>query len=131
MRIYLAGGIDHKGHLKAAREQLIRMNHTITSRWIDDENKLVVGQPDYLAYAQKWADNDMDDMMRADMIAADVETGGRGTFFEIGYALGFNHSLHTRIKIALIGERPNSVFMHANITGVYHFKDWGHFLHEI
>lgn len=125
MNIYLAGGIDSRELLRLVRDHLHAKGHRVTSRWIDVEFKLTVGQPDYHKYARLWAHQDLTDIAYADLMVADVETGGRGTFLEIGYAMAKG------IRVALVGERPNSVFMHADMDGVDCYKDWTQFIGEI
>ena len=106
MKFYLAGRWANQENLKVARERLIQLGYTVTSRWLD-RNRDVDPTPEFFKqHGAKIALQDFNDIYDADALVLDL-LGGRGRrsgmMTEFGYAWAKEKMLIT------IGE-PDDVF---------------------
>src|SRR5262250_1625679 len=107
-RIYLAARVDDRERLPANARRLEALGHTITSRWVFEDNSHLSDE----AIARM----DLDDARRATWLILDELTPGRngGREYEAGYFTGLMHAEGPcRRRVTLIGPYRN-VF-HASI----------------
>jgi len=131
--IYLAARYSRRLELCSYRGQLEDLGHIVTARWlqgghqIDDQGRNigVAGEKaveDGSPLAGKFAQDDMDDVARAQVVIAFTEfpgAGGRargGRHVELGLALAWGRD------VAVVGPREN-VFCW--LPRIQHFEDWG------
>lgn len=113
MKIYVAGKFTDPEKARSVMEQLRAVGHTITYDW----TKCNKGQdPEYLKIC---ADADLNGVRQADAVVAlflDPEYAYRGTFTEVGYALG------REIRVIAVSQGPGAYsencFFHA--SGITH-----------
>jgi nucleoside 2-deoxyribosyltransferase len=124
MRIYLAASYAQKERMRGYRDELLRRNHIVTSRWIELRDGQGMG-PAEIAKDYRRAMNvarmDIDDITVSEilLVFTDVPSTSGGFHFEVGYAMARDK------LIALIGPRP-SVFFSLPIIGC--FRSWESFL---
>ena len=109
-KVYLAGSFPLRQHLRRIRTELEAMGYTVTSRWLDVDERPVMGNTKtWTEYAHKWGVRDYEDVLTADIVVIDLtipSTSG-GTHVELGLALGRGK------KVLFIGERKT----------VFHYLD--------
>lgn len=86
MKLYLASFFDTRARLRPIRDQIQAMGHTVTGRWIDEQDT-VVG----LTYEDqlKAAGRDLNDIDQSDLFILDTldENPRGGREVEYGYAM--------------------------------------------
>lgn len=125
MKIYIAGRYSRRDEFRLVRDKLVSLDHTVTSRWLDENEPL---QSQMGQHSDQWyydtQNVDLQDVWSADTMlffAEDplvgIPRGGRHV--EFGYAIGIGR------PIFVIGPREN-VF-HYN-WAVTHFSSLEEFL---
>lgn len=111
MKIYLASRYSRREQMRSVRDELQRLGHTVTTRWLDtewpgDERGSSAVPPEYLT---EYAIKDVEDVMAADCVISFTEDGrtpglgGRHVEFGIAVALGK--------RLIVVGYREN-IFHH-------------------
>ena len=123
MRIYIASRYGRRAEMVEAARQLEALGHEVTGRWIDGEHEAADAKASVWERRQ-WAEEDLADIDRADLLIAFTETpdGGYsrgGRHAEFGYALGRGK------QVWLVGG-PEHVF-HC-LPQVDCFPTWSHCL---
>ena len=125
MNIYIAGRYSRRDEFRQVRDKLIKRGHTVTSRWLDENEPL---QSQMGQHSSEWYREtqhvDLVDVARADSMlffAEDplVGTPRGGRHVEFGFALALGRAMY------VIGPREN-VF-HYNPT-VIHYDSLEDFL---
>lgn len=97
---YLAGRFSRVEELLGVRDVLVATGHHVTSRWLDGDHQ---AEEDDIEAMRRFAQEDVDDILRADVLIAFTETprtpstnrGGRHV--ELGIALGVGPRIITTI----------------------------------
>ena len=128
---YLAARFNRHPEMRGARDVLVAMGHTVTSRWIDQHGgdqlesaatAVLNSDPDSVAH---FALHDLEDISYADALISftSADGGGRGgRHVEHGYALGLDK------PVIVIGPREN--IFHA-LPEVQHYPDWLAFVRSL
>lgn len=123
MKIYLAARYSRRDSMRLLRDELVRMGHTVTSRWLETE---WANRPDQSSaappeYREKYAEIDMEDVKAADCVInfteapGDSSLGGRHVEFGLAVAWGK--------RLVVVGHREN-LFHH--LPGVeFYESQWG------
>lgn len=122
-KIYLAARYSRYPEMQGYAEQLRRSGYTVTARWILGDHELrSEGQSEADAWAIRWAQEDWDDLMSADIVISFTEGPGNiagrargGRHVEFGAAMAAGK------KLIVVGFREN-VFHH--LPGVTFMTDW-------
>ena len=133
MKFYLAASYLRREQMAEYARQLRERGHEVTSRWLTGAHQAasgVLGSYEPNAEADRFANEDLDDITEADVLVLFTEapqagylTGAR--LVEYGYALGLHDRGH-RIELAVIGPRENVFHF---LTGpVSYFLTWNDFL---
>ncbi len=118
MKIYTAATFAEQARIRAHKEQLLQLGHTITATWL--EESLFVrpeGMPEE-TFERKMAIKDLQEVSMADCLILDVENPSRtaGKMVECGFALA-KHKL-----VYVVGTPPpHSIFL---LLADKHFPDW-------
>ncbi len=122
MKIYLAARYSRRDELRVVREELTRLGHTVTSRWLDTGWELAERGDSTAAppeYREQFAAIDAEDVYDADAMVNFTEPpgpnpgrGGRHVEFGMAYAWGK--------RMVVIGYREN-LFHH--VSGVEFYQD--------
>lgn len=107
MTIYLAGRFSRRALLCEVRDELRRMGHEVTSRWLDTE---WADRPDSSSaappeYREKYALIDMQDVRTADTVVNFTEAPGEGS--RGGRHVEFGLAVAWRKRLVVIGHREN------------------------
>ena len=119
MSIYVAGKWDDKENIIQRQLQFQSLGYKITHDWT--KNECVTRNPEELG---KFAMLDINGVLEADYLVAvmtDTKYAYRGTFTEIGCALGTNKKIYIYCPDKNSHCRTNCFFYHPNIV---HFDDW-------
>ena len=113
MKIYLCSRYSRRDEMRSVREELQRLGHTVTSRWLDtewerkDDSGSAAAPPEY---REQYAVVDMDDVLNSDCLIAFTEEprgGGRGgRHVEFGIALALGK------RLIVVGHRENLFYHH-------------------
>ena len=124
MKIYLSSRYGRIHEMQAMAAWLRNHGHTVTSRWLNDDESLDIYTPEHDT-AREWAFQDIEDIRAADCLVAFTEQpqspwsrGGRHV--ELGYAMGEGKST------VVVGPREN-IFCHCShlwCETVQEFMDW-------
>ena len=115
LKVYLAARYSRRDQLLAVRDELARMGHTVTSRWLDTDwgrrpGESSAAPPEYRA---KHAVIDLEDVRAADVVVSFTEAPGDGSrggrHVEFGYALAFNK------RMIVVGHRENLFHEHPSV----------------
>ena len=122
MKLYTAATFAEQARIRANKEALLQLGHTITSTWL--EESLFVrpeGMPEDV-FERKMAIKDLQEVAMADCLILDVENPSRtaGKMVEVGFALA-KHKLVYVVGIP----PPHSIFL---LLADRHFKDWSELL---
>lgn len=108
MKIYLAARYSRRDQLRDVAEELRRIGHTITSRWLEtdwlcnDVGRSTAAPPEY---REQYALIDMEDVKVADVVVNFTEapdSGGRGgRHVEFGLAVAWGK------RLIVVGHREN------------------------
>lgn len=118
MKIYLAGRYGRRDQLRDVREELARLGHTVTSRWLDTDWQRNADGGSSVAPAEERARHcliDLDDVLAADCIInfteePDSPHGKRGgRHVEFGAALQAGH------RLIVVGWRENIFHHHPRV----------------
>ena len=108
--IYLASNWDSKPRMRALRDQLLLLGHTVLSSWLDDPTTA------YVVDSPNDARKDLDEIRQCELLLCDTAetstTGGRDV--EIGYATGIGK------RVWIIGPRRN--IFHS--IALRHYTNW-------
>lgn len=127
MKIYLAGRYGRREELLGYAAKLgAEFGHEVTSRWLRGEHEASDGNPTP-EQAEQWAEDDLADIARADMLVAFAEEpnsqhGRGGRHVEFGYALALG------LVVVVVGQREN-VFH--NLGNVWHFDTFERFCESL
>lgn len=120
MRIYLASRFSRKDELRGYAQQLERMGHSVTSRWLYGEHDVADEYAMTVEEQALFAAHDLMDIEHADMLIAftepahsDASRGGRHV--ELGYALA------RQKRVIVIGYREN---IFCCLPGVLYLETW-------
>lgn len=122
MNVYLAARYSRYPEMQEYARQLILCGHEVTARWILGDHELRSdGQSDADEWAVRWAQEDWDDLMAADVVIAFTEAPGSivgrargGRHVELGAALAANKA------VCIVGPREN-VFHHLPQVGQFNY----------
>lgn len=123
MKVYLAARYSRYPEMQGYAAQLTECGHEVTARWILGDHELRAdGQSDADEWAVRWAQEDWDDLVAADVVISFTEgptnVPGRargGRHVEFGAALAL------RKRVIVVGYREN-VFHH--LPHVEFAADW-------
>jgi nucleoside 2-deoxyribosyltransferase len=129
LRVYVAGCFFHKERFQDIATALRLLGCTVVSGWMDR------GRPDP-TQRQAFADKDLEELASADMLVAvmdEKEYDYRGTFTEIGFALGQGKSVIIVCPTRLVPSdmwdedldhycQNNVFFSSTGIAGIEHVK---------
>lgn len=125
MKIYLAGALKNREFIRNKMKELEQLGHQITHDWTIFENIPSIEEFPIRAI------NDIDGVKNADLLIVimdDTKYAYRGTFTEIGCALGLNKD----IKILCPHEKSycqtNCFYYHPLIE---HYQSWEKLIHKI
>jgi nucleoside 2-deoxyribosyltransferase len=138
MKVYIAGRYSRRDSFRELRDELRRMGHEVTSRWLDtdwpvEERGSSAAPPEY---REKYATLDLEDVEAADMVVSFTEeprSGGRGgRHVEYGYALALRRMAFTvyrgnppsPVRIVVIGQRENLFHHHPFVEFFPSQWDW-------
>lgn len=126
MKFYLCARYSRRDELRSVREELQRLGHTVTSRWLDtnweekerqDQVHSSAAPPEY---REQYAVADLEDVRAADCLIAFTEeprSGGRGgRHVEYGAALALGK------RIIVVGHRENLFHHHPSVE--FHASQW-------
>ena len=122
MKIYLCGRYSRREQLCSVCEELQRLGHVVTSRWLDTE---WASRPDQSSaappeYREKYAVIDMDDVRAADAIVCFTEAPGDGSrggrHVEYGMAIAWNK------RLIIVGPLENLFYHLPNVE--CHANQW-------
>ena len=144
MIIYLAARYSRRLELCGYRSQLQDRGHKIPARWLDGDHQLdnsgqplteagelafESGDPDADHLRDKFARDDLEDVLAADMLVAFTEqprsgdgSSRGGRHVELGIAIG------TGKRIAIVGPREN---IFCWLDEIVHYPDWPSFLDHL
>jgi hypothetical protein len=98
MKVYLAARYSRFPEMQGYAEQLRALGHEVTARWIlGDHDLRAHGQSDADEWQGRWAQEDLDDLMAAEVIVSFTERpgevpgrarGGRHVEFGMAFAAG-------------------------------------------
>jgi hypothetical protein len=118
MRFYLAAPSSYQSLMRTWRRDLLALNHTVTSRWLDRELTGVLIEGPHM---ETWAVQDVEDVVLADVVLnctlEPIGPGGRHSAFGMGLAFGKN--------LVIVGPREH-IFHFMPQVAVY--VDWTTFL---
>lgn len=132
MKFYLAARYSRREELAGYAEQLRALGHEVTSRWLEGNHQisdagLESEEAIYIAARRRFAREDIDDLLAADVCVSFTETprsghsrGGRHVEFGVAIA-------DPRLDCVVIGPREN-VFHCLDCVRVY--ASWDEYLHE-
>ena len=122
MRVYLAARYGRHPEMQVIAAWLVRQGYQVTSRWIKGDHELRSdGRSDADEWAVRWAEEDVYDLRRADLVISFTEgpdVPGRargGRHVEFGYGLALQKRLY------VVGPREH-VFHY--LPQVRHYPDW-------
>lgn len=127
MKIYLAARYSRHPEMQRCRDDLEALGHTVTSRWINGDHKMVndsMFSPGDENIAERFAVEDYEDLLEADCVISFTEpqrsTNSRGgRHVEFGIALGLGkHNV-------IVGPKEN-VFHY--MPGLDVYDSWPEFL---
>lgn len=95
--IYIAAPWKRKKEAAEAREALVAAGFVVTSRWID--------VPDGASDLEEQAENDLLDLLRADILVYLNLQKSEGKATELGFAMCAGHSIY------VVGGKQNNVFL--------------------
>lgn len=105
LRVYIAGRMTHRNLLLKWRKRVQAAGFLCVCLWMDTEEDTAKDEMLDRVAAAKCAQDDLDDLDKADIFILDLQgTGGGGRFFEYGVA--YNRGL----TICTVGLFPASVF---------------------
>lgn len=124
MNIYIAGRYSRRDEFRQVRDKLIKRGHTVTSRWLDENEPLnsQMGQHSSEWYVATQC-VDLTDVELADAIlffAEDplVGTPRGGRHVEFGFALGLGQRIH------VIGPKENVFHYNPMVTHYSSLEDF-------
>jgi nucleoside 2-deoxyribosyltransferase len=126
MYIYLAGKWSDKEDITHKMSQLTNMGHKITHDWTLNES--VTREPSDLG---KFAQLDIDGVLMADCfigVMTDIKYAYRGTFTEIGCAIGTEKKIFIYCPDKESYCKTNCFFYHPSIV---HFNTWEELIESI
>lgn len=116
MKIYLAARFSRREQLNELADELRRMGHIVTSRWLETK---WVNRPDQSAaappeYRQTYALIDLEDVQAADVMINFTEdaipnAGRGGRHVEFGYAMALGK------RMVVVGYRENLFHEHPSV----------------
>ncbi len=124
MKIYLAARYSRHPEMRAIRDEIHRLGHIVTSRWIDhhggDLLESIVSEQLNAAPAEctQYAKTDLADLIAADMVISftSADGGGKGgRHWELGFAYGLG-----RKRLIVVGPREH--IFHTLIDEIW--PDW-------
>lgn len=123
MKVYLAARYSRFPEMQGYAAQLVKRGHEVTARWILGDHELrSEGQSDADAWAVRWAQEDWDDLVAADVVVNFTEGPGEvpgrargGRHVELGAALALGK------RVIVVAHREN-VFHH--LPQVEFAADW-------
>ena len=107
MKIYLAARWGRRSELRGYRDELEKMGHTVTSRWLDDHD---TGDADNAAFV---ATQDLDDIIDANALIFFGEDPLLG--------LGKRGGRHVEFGFAFACAPPKTVFLVGPRENVFHY----------
>lgn len=119
MKIYLCGRYSRRDQLRSVREELLRLGHTVTSRWLDTNWEATERQDRVYSsaappeYREQYAALDLEDVAAADCLIAFTEeprSGGRG-----GRHVEFGAALALGKRLVVVGHRENLFHHHSRV----------------
>lgn len=123
MKIYLAARFTRGSELCGYRRQLEDLGHIVTSRWINGSHHPTatdVGEEGNLQERARWAREDIDDLLEADLCIHFTEPAGQGPA-RGGRHVEFGVCLGAGIPVMVIGHREN--IFHC-LPQIQFFESW-------
>jgi nucleoside 2-deoxyribosyltransferase len=103
---YLASGFSRRDRLRSLAKMLQRKGHEVTSGWIQYNTRPDRDSPEWEAFAQKVAGENLIDLSMSDALIIDAfgirETNNGGVHTELGFAIAKDWPIY------LIGPRRNT-----------------------
>ncbi len=111
MRVYVATKISNVAEAARAAEFFRERGIEVTSRWIGVEASERPDKNDaeaWAKFAKKWGQNDLEDVLKADVVVAIAVDGMVGTWVEFGIGLGSGK------RVILVSKHDYSVFSYVD-----------------
>ena len=123
MRIYLAGRHNRRDELRRCADDLRKMGHEVTARWLEEHHQ-APGPLDHPAWATI-AQEDVEDVSAADTVIgfAEPERGGGG-----GRHVEFGMGLAQGKRMLVVG---NAEHLFHTLPAVQIFNAWSDALHAL
>ncbi len=113
MKIYVAGKLENKEHIKEIYAQLIKKGHEISYNWTTHKEIRPYEKSQELA--NQYSSNELTGLQNCDVfILLSEKEGGTGIHIEFGVALILN-KLFNKPKIYVVG--------HANSRSTFYFQE--------
>jgi hypothetical protein len=141
MIIYLAARYSRRLEMCAIRDELTALGHQVPARWLngshqiardgmplteEGERKFEDGHPDADDLRMKFAQDDLADVLAADVLIAfteqprsDASRGGRHV--ELGIAIGLQECCQVPMRVFVVGPREN---LFCWLPGIEYYEDW-------
>jgi hypothetical protein len=112
LKLYLASRYGRRAELLFYAEELNALGHCVTSRWIRGAHEMKDEKPNPQESAT-WAQEDLEDLIRADALVSFTESPGNqtgrargGRHVEFGYAMALN-DYGKDFPVYVVGPREN------------------------
>lgn len=134
MKIYLASRYSRRSQLCEIRDELVRMGHVVTSRWLDTEwdrqspDGSSAAPPEY---RREYAEIDLQDVSAADVVANFTEKPGLANAGRGGRHVEFGYALALGKQVVVIGHRENLFHEHPSVVFFDSHWEWMRSLHAV
>ena len=127
MKFYLASRFERRKELQGYAQQLEKLGHTITARWLDPAfgHQITEGDQVSQAFNEQLATEDLEDIDNCSDFVVFMPGGSRGGMnVELGYAIALRRVFGNHPRIYVISGHTN-VFTYLKF--IYHYKDFEDF----
>ena len=118
--IYLASGFHQRYALRGLAEELQKLGHSISSRWIWIDSRPSRANGNWDNFALSTAKNNLDDLQTSDILIVDTDgirtEGNGGAHTELGFFIALGKPIY------LVGKRSNTFHWLSFITQFDSYK---------
>lgn len=117
MKIYLAGRYGRREQLKSVRDELTRLGHEVTSRWLDTEWAPTDGSSSTAPpeYREKYCLIDLEDVLASECVISFTEEPDSGNGKRGGRHVEFGVALQAGKRLVVVGWKENIFHHHPRV----------------